>query len=181
MTTGERWGHHASNILVGGTGVVYGVMRYFLEPSDPFSVVNHPWQPHFQHLHILLAPVLVFVVGLSWQRHIQPRLRRRDMSRYSTGIGLVFSLAPMVASGYLIQTTVDPAWRKIWVGVHLAASGLWLLGYVIHQLQSDNGQGGRTGRNSGSGRASHQPKDRVVEGSVRGHGRAEAPMKAGTS
>jgi hypothetical protein len=140
LSPGERWSHHASNLLVGGTGVVYGAMRYFMEPSDPFSVVNHPWQPHFQHLHVLVAPLLVFVVGWSWQRHIRPRLRRRDMARYTTGISLVFSLVPMIASGYLLQTTVDPTWHKVWVGVHLAASGLWLLGYLIHQLQSANGK-----------------------------------------
>jgi len=145
MTPGEKWSHHASNLLVGGTGVVYGVMQYFMEPTDPFSVVNHPWQPHFQHLHVLLAPFLVFVVGLRWQRHIQPRLRRRDISRYTTGISLVISLIPMVVSGYLIQTTTDPTWRKIWVGVHLVSSGLWVLGYVIHQLQPENGKVGRNG------------------------------------
>ena len=42
-------------------------------------------------------------------------------------------LVPMIASGYLIQTAVDGGWRKVWVGVHLAASGLWLLGYLVHQ------------------------------------------------
>ena len=29
---------------------------------------------------------------------------------------------------------VDGGWRKVWIAVHLAASGLWLLGYLAHQL-----------------------------------------------
>lgn len=32
----------ASTLLVGGTGVAYGVVRYLLKADDPFSVVNHP-------------------------------------------------------------------------------------------------------------------------------------------
>lgn len=149
MTPGERWSHHAANVLVGGTGVVYGVMRYFVEPDDPFSVVNHPWQPHFQHLHVLLAPLLVFIVGYSWRRHIGPRLTRSDMPRYMTGISLAVSLVPMIVSGYLIQTTVEADWRKIWVVVHVVSSLLWLLGYGSHQLQ-------RKGRRS-RGRAVEEP------------------------
>jgi hypothetical protein len=39
----------------------------------------------------------------------------------------------MIVSGYLIQTSVDPRWRRIWVGVHLATAGPWLLGYLAHQ------------------------------------------------
>jgi hypothetical protein len=39
----------------------------------------------------------------------------------------------MVVSGYLVQTAVDESWRKIWGVVHLAVSGLWVLGYLVHQ------------------------------------------------
>ena len=52
------------------------------------------------------------------------------------GASLLFTLVPMVASGYLIQTTVDSEWRRIWVIVHLAASGLWLLGYLAHHVST---------------------------------------------
>jgi len=38
-----------------------------------------------------------------------------------------------VVSGYLVQTAVDGGWRRVWVAVHLAASALWLLGYLVHQ------------------------------------------------
>ncbi|MBS1152453.1 MAG: hypothetical protein H6Q89_4151, partial [Myxococcaceae bacterium] len=40
--------------------------------------------------------------------------------------------APMVASGYLLQVSVEPLWRTIFLWTHLATSALWVLGYVIH-------------------------------------------------
>ncbi|MCH9647965.1 MAG: hypothetical protein K0U98_06985 [Deltaproteobacteria bacterium] len=132
----ERWSHHTANLLVGGTGLVYAIYRYGVTPKDPYSVVNHPWQPHAQHLHLLLAPLLIFVVGYSWRRHIGPRLRSRGLRGYFSGLGLAVALVPMVASGYLIQTAVSGNWRKVWVGVHLVTSGLWLLGYLTHQVRA---------------------------------------------
>jgi hypothetical protein len=136
MTLLERWTHHLANLLVGGTGLVYALMRYLMKPVDPYAVVHHPLQPHVQHLHVIVAPLLVFAVGVSWQRHIAPRLRRRGMQRYRSGITIVTSFLPMVLSGYLIQTTTGETWRNVWIVVHLASSILWLTGYLVHQLQS---------------------------------------------
>jgi len=42
MNRFEVWALHLSTLLVGGTGLIYGWMRYFAEASDPFSLVNHP-------------------------------------------------------------------------------------------------------------------------------------------
>lgn len=132
MSRGEALVLHLANLLVGGTGLVYAWMLYAMEPADPFSLANHPWQPHVQHLHVLLAPLLVFAAGLIWRGHVWKgwRLGLRDR----TGLSLVLTLTPMVVSGYLIQTATDDAWRRIWVIVHLTASALWLLGYLSHQL-----------------------------------------------
>ena len=63
MTRAEAWLQHLANVLVGGTGLVYGWMRYFAEPADEFSVVNHPWQPDLHSLHVITAPLLVFASG----------------------------------------------------------------------------------------------------------------------
>lgn len=134
MSRFERRMHHLSTLLVGGTGLVYAVMRYLLEPADPWTVVGHPWQPHVQHLHILSAPLLVFVVGLSWQGHIVPRWRKTRMPGFLTGIVLLLSFLPMIVSGALIQTTVSEGWRTAWVVVHLVTSLLWMAGYLSHQL-----------------------------------------------
>ena len=66
---------HLINLAVCGTGLVYAWMRYLVEPVDEWAVVNHPWQPHMQHLHVLLAPLLVFAVGLIWSAHVLGKLK----------------------------------------------------------------------------------------------------------
>jgi len=134
MSRFEAWMLHVSTLLVGGTGVVYAWMIYLVKPSDPYSVVNHPLQPQTQHLHVLVAPLLVFATGLVWRRHVWSQWRRGIAQGRWSGLWQVFLLVPMIASGYLLQTAVDGGWRKIWVGIHLAASALWLLGYLVHQI-----------------------------------------------
>jgi hypothetical protein len=129
----EAWILHVSSLLVGGTGLVYAWMVYLVKPADPYAVVNHPLQPVVQHLHILVAPLLVFAAGLVWHRHALAHWRQGVDHRRRSGGSLIFTLVPMVISGYLIQTAVDGGWREIWVAVHLTASGLWLLGYGAHQ------------------------------------------------
>ena len=132
MSWFERWLIHLSNLAVGGTGLVYAVMLYALESDDPFSVVNHPLQPQTQHFHVLTAPLFVFAVGLIWRRHIWGHWSRpTTRSRYS-GASLFLLLVPMVASGYLLQTSVEPSWRKVWTVIHLSTSALWVLAFVGH-------------------------------------------------
>jgi len=63
MKTWEAWSVLVSTVLVAGTGVVYAGMRYLLAPADPFAVVNHPLPPTIQHLHVLVAPLLVFAAA----------------------------------------------------------------------------------------------------------------------
>jgi hypothetical protein len=134
VTKLERVLLHLGNGLVAGTGIVYAVMRYLMRPADEWAVVNHPWQPHVQHLHVLSAPLLVFAVGVALGHHVIPRLRNGGEGRVS-GIGLLVGFVPMTASGYLLQTAVDPMWRSAWVAAHLASSALWLAALAIHQIR----------------------------------------------
>jgi hypothetical protein len=136
MTRFEAWTMHLSVLLVGGTGLVYAWMLYLVKPADPYSLVHHPWQPHVQHLHILVAPLLVFSAGLIWHRHVWTRWQTGHPARRRSGLTLVLSMAPMVFSGYLVQTAVDAAWRQGWGVVHLVTSGLWVLGYGAHQVKA---------------------------------------------
>lgn len=133
MSRFEAWMLHVSNLLVGGTGLIYAWMVFLVEPADPYSVVNHPLQPQVQHLHILVAPLLVFTAGLIWRRHVWAQWRRGIADRRKSGLSLIFLLVPMIVSGYLIQTATGDGWRRTWVWVHLVSSGLWLLGYLAHQ------------------------------------------------
>jgi len=123
---------HLANLAVCGTGLVYAWMRYLVEPVDEWAVVNHPWQPATQHLHVLVAPLLVFAVGLIWSAHILGKLKNGRTNRAS-GIGLMALFLPMAASGYLLQVAVDPGWRMTWVWVHMVSSLLWVLSFVVHQ------------------------------------------------
>jgi hypothetical protein len=134
MSRFERWTLHLSSLLVGGTGLVYAWMAYLARPADPYAVVNHPWQPMVQHLHVLVAPLLVFAAGLIWQRHVMQHWKKGVKGRRRSGLSLILTMVPMVASGYLIQTTTGEGWRQAWVVVHLVASGLWLVGYLAHQV-----------------------------------------------
>lgn len=141
MTRFNAWVVHLANVLVGGTGLVYAVMLYALEPSDPFSVVNHPWQPTVQHLHVWTAPVLVFAIGLIWQTHIWKHWRRGIVERRNTGVSMMAIALPMVMSGYLLQTTVSEIWREIFLWMHLVTSGWWLVAFVVHLLGPDRRNG----------------------------------------
>ena len=134
MSRTERWLLDGANLLVGGTGIVFAIMKYLLEPADEWAVVNHPWQPHVQHLHVLTAPLLVFVGGLFWKNHVLRRYRDNGTEGRSTGVALAIQLAPMVLSGYLIQVSVSEAWRTAWVVVHLITSGLWMALAAAHRF-----------------------------------------------
>ncbi len=134
MTRAEAWFTHGAALLVGGTGLVYGWMRYFVEPEDEFAVAHHPLEPTFQHGHILFAPLLVFACGLLWREHVWQRVRSDAPARRKTGIALAVLLLPMVASGYLIQTSSSDLAREVQVWIHAGTSSLWLLVYSVHQL-----------------------------------------------
>ena len=141
----EAWCVHLSTLLVGVTGLVYAWMRYLL-PPDPFGVVRHPLQPATQHLHVLVAPLLVFAVGLIWKQHVWGHWRRGAPQRRRSGLALLFALVPMVISGYLIQTTVTEAWRTAWVVTHVTSSLLFLAGYAGHAVAASLAWWRRRGR-----------------------------------
>ncbi len=123
-----------ATLAAGGSGVVYAVMRFLLRPQDPWSVVNHPWQPAVQHLHVLAAPLLVFAVGLIWERHVVEQWRSGEGRRRSSGALLAVLFVLMAASGYLLQVSVDETWRGLWSAAHVAASTAWLGVFAGHWI-----------------------------------------------
>lgn len=134
LTRAEAWLVQLASLAVGGTGVVYAVMRYLVSPQDPFAVVNHPWQPAVQHAHVLAAPLLVLAAGVLWRAHVRPSLRHRVAARRRSGWAALLSLAPMAATGYLLQVSVSPTWQTIWTVLHVATSLAWVAGYALHQV-----------------------------------------------
>jgi hypothetical protein len=125
---------HVSTLLVGGTGLVYAWMLYLLEPADEFSILNHPQQALMQHAHIWFAPLMIFAIGMIWSRHIWRHMQSGRRAGRRTGLLLLGTLLPMVASGYLLQTSVGESWRGVWMWVHLVSSGLFISGYLVHQV-----------------------------------------------
>lgn len=116
--------------------MIYGWMRYLAEPVDEFAIVNHPWQPHVHHLHIVVAPLLIFGAGMIWSRHVWARVRSGFQPRRPTGLTLTLMLLPMIASGYFLQVSAEEAWRLAWMIVHGATSVLWLVAYGMHLLSA---------------------------------------------
>ena len=136
MTRGQSWTLHLSTLLVGGTGLIYAWMLYLLEPVDELSILNHPWQALMQHAHIWFAPLMVFGIGMIWRSHVWQYLRSGKRSSRRSGLLLAGCAAPMAVSGYFLQTAVGEGWRTAWLGIHLGSSGLFLCGYLVHQVLS---------------------------------------------
>ena len=132
MTPAQARWNHAANLLVGGTGLVFGWMRYFARPTDEFALVNHPLEPALQRWHILLAPLLIFTVANVWSPHVWARIRSGFRARRATGLTLAALFWPMAASGYLLQTSTAPAWRQTWVVLHVATSLAWMAFLGLH-------------------------------------------------
>jgi hypothetical protein len=132
MRRWEYWSFHVANGLVAATGLVYGWMRYVLRPTDDFAVVNHPWQPHALHLHILVAPLLVAVIGHFAYRHAWTYWHRGNQEGRRTGVTIALLAAPMILSGYLLQVSVADWARNLWMWAHLVASCTWLAIALTH-------------------------------------------------
>jgi hypothetical protein len=134
MNRGQAWFSHVVTLAVGASGIVYFWMKYFIITDDPFSLVNHPLQPHALSLHLLTAPLLVFAFGLIFESHIANRLRLgRPLNRRS-GILSALTFALMTGSGYALQVTAAATITRVALVLHLTSSGLFLVSYLMHQV-----------------------------------------------
>ena len=64
MTWWERWAFNLLHPMVAATGIVYFCMKHLMATTDPFAVVNHPWQPAMLAVHIVAAPFFVVFFGM---------------------------------------------------------------------------------------------------------------------
>jgi hypothetical protein len=134
MSRWQAWFSHAVTIAVAASGIVYLWMKYFMRTDDPFSLVNHPLQPHALSLHLLAAPLLVFAFGLMFESHIANRLRLSTPLNRRSGLISVFTFALMTVSGYALQISSAATLSRTALLLHLASSGLFLVSYLMHQL-----------------------------------------------
>jgi|KBSSwiStaDraftv2_1062776.scaffolds.fasta_scaffold49445_4 hypothetical protein len=133
MTRLERWLLDLSIGLSALTGSVYYVMKEWMRPRDPYSILGHPWQPHVLSAHVLVGPVVIFALGLIAREHIVDRIvSGKPQTGRRTGL-LITSLAfPMVLSGSLLQVVTAPAPRGFVSLLHLVSGLLFALLFVSH-------------------------------------------------
>ena len=128
-------------LLAGGSGLLLACMKHGMRSADPFSVVNHPWQPQVLAAHVLTAPALLFALGMITRDHILGRARDARARRgRGSGILAAALLLPMVGSGYALQILVDQGVRDLVGWGHLAAGALFLGLYAAHCLAARAGK-----------------------------------------
>jgi uncharacterized membrane protein YidH (DUF202 family) len=129
---------HVSVGITAVTGIVFAVMKYVLTSADEFAVVNHPLQPWMLSTHVLVAPLALFILGWTFSNHMLPKWRFGDGTGRRSGTGAMWLIVPMVASGYLLQVSVEESLREAMAWAHGISSGLFAVVYVIHLLKRSN-------------------------------------------
>lgn len=132
MRTAVRRLTWASSVATALTGVVYAWMKYMMHPVDPWAAINHPLQPWVLEAHILVAPVLVFCLGMIVVDHAWKRFRAGMAEGRRSGITVAVSVAPMVLTGYLIQTVTGARTLTALAWIHGVTGVLYLGGLVLH-------------------------------------------------
>ena len=128
----QKWLVWTTSFLTGATGLVYWWMKDFLRPVDEFAVINHPLQPWLLKAHIVVAPLMVFAVGLIAADHIWKQYKRAVSSGRGSGIVSMWVLGPLIMTGYLIQVVTHVGWLEAIAWAHLGTGMLYLVGLATH-------------------------------------------------
>jgi len=132
----EAWVNHLGWAVVAASGLLYGILKYFVRGTDPDSRLAVPWQPSVLAIHVLAAPVAVFALGLVFRRHALTRLAMGQREGRPTGRALTWLAIPLAATGYLIPVLTGNAARH-WTGwIHSAIGLVFAVGYLFHPKSS---------------------------------------------
>ena len=153
MNRGQILYLHVCVVLTALTGVLFAVMKYFMRPTDEFSVVNHPLQPYMLASHIVIAPFLVFGFGWIFSNHVWPKFQYERQNRAS-GLWSMIAIVPMTLSAYLLQISTSDAARKAMTVTHWMSSALFVIVYVGHLVRRPSAAAGRS---AGEGDALNVP------------------------
>lgn len=134
MTAFERWALWLTSGATAGSGLLYAWMKYFLDPLDAWSVINHPWQPAILKLHILVAPLLIFTIGVIAARHVWHQVRSDAARGRWTGLAVGLVVAPMIVTGSAIQVITDARAVQVLAITHLACGIAYGCGLALHRL-----------------------------------------------
>jgi hypothetical protein len=120
-------------VLTGLSGLVYAVMKYLMAGSDPDSRFGHPWQPDVLKAHILVAPILLFGLGVVFRGHVAVQLQREEREGRRSGLAIAAVVAPLVFSGYLLQAFTGEVARQ-WTGwLHTGLGLVFAFAYLRHR------------------------------------------------
>ncbi len=136
MTPFQRRALHAAIVAVSASGIVYFWMKYILPNNDPFSIVNHPWQPAMLKLHILASPFLLLVFGIVFHSHVARKLRDSHHPNRRSGWIAIVTFGLMTFSGYLLQVASENGLLRVALVLHLTSGALFVAAYVVHLIIS---------------------------------------------
>ncbi len=139
MSAFQRWLLYLSTLLTFVSGVAYFWMKHFVEPAEPWAVVNHPLQPWALKAHILAAPVMLFAFGLIASQHIWRSLRSSLPTGRHSGCIAAYTFLPLVLTGYLIQVVTSEGVLAILSWTHLGL-GVLCAGAVLAHRQALRGR-----------------------------------------
>ncbi|HSE27222.1 MAG TPA: hypothetical protein VLA95_03270 [Gemmatimonadales bacterium] len=143
MSRFERWAVWTTSLLTAVTGLAYLGFKYGLEPVEPWAVINHPLQPVVLKAHIVVAPLLLFALGLITTRHIWRHWRSGAAWGRRSGVTTVLATAPMVLSGYLIQVLTAAPLLAAAAWTHIVTGVVFSVGLGLHQVVVRKGNGER--------------------------------------
>ena len=129
-----RWLVWVSSIATALTGVVYFWMDHMMSPVDEWAVINHPLQPLVLKAHLLVAPLLVFAMGVVAVDHVWKYYRGIIQRARRSGLSAMWPVVPMVATGYLIQAITHERWLAVVAWAHIAAGVAYSVGLAAHQI-----------------------------------------------
>ena len=136
MKRWERWTFNALALVVSVTGFAYLWMKYFEQNTDPFAVVNHPWQSTMLGLHVVASPAFILVFGIIFNSHVMKKLQATRLPNRRSGYVSLVTFAVMVLSGYLLQVSSSERWLQGLVILHIASGALFSAAYASHLVIS---------------------------------------------
>ncbi|MEA2489263.1 MAG: hypothetical protein QOH21_1055 [Acidobacteriota bacterium] len=125
---------HLSLALTTLTGAVFAWMKYLMTSDDEFAVINHPMQPHMLAAHVVVAPVLLFILGWTFSNHMLPKYRSGNPKHRRSGLSAMFLIAPMTLSAYLLQIATNEGVRQAMTWAHWGTSAVFVGVYVVHVI-----------------------------------------------
>lgn len=167
MTPFERWSVWLTTAGTLITGVVYWWMKDVMTTTDPWSVINHSLQPWVLKAHILIAPLLVFSVGLITSRHIWRHYRMGVGKGRKSGVLAALSFIVLVVSGYVLQVVTGETLVRVLGWVHLGLGIIYSVGVAAHWPATRS----RSARTEAAVWPKHRPPVGVGGGAIPGHER----------